>query len=255
MSRMNNKIECKTGDLSYTDRRGVGAEADVGARFAAEAERVAALINGAAIPEACGPGIVAAPARGAFVAEHQVTMVPGGVDAHGLTKWVHARTGYGHRASVRAVDVFDRMILSAGRGRRPSPLTPGQIAMGRRYAGLVELLASDGVKLSTFEGTYGSGNAGSWMDRRLALAADLDGLRKRIGPGVAMSVRRVRPSDRGVDQRGPILSRVLVDMVCIKGQTLDGVLLAHGWVRNGRTRKAALEALSAALDRMIGYAG
>lgn len=49
-------------------------------------------------------------------------------------------------------------------------------------------------------------------------------MRNRIGHGVAMPVRRVRPSDRGADQHGPIMDRVLVDMVCLSVKSLNEVL-------------------------------
>ncbi len=92
-----------------------------------------------------------------------------------------------------------------------------------------------------------------WMDRHLDIAQELTILRNRIGFSAAMTVRRIRPSKRGETQRGPIMDRVLVDMVCLKGRTLDEVLISHGWKKDGRTYKAIAEALSDALDRMIGY--
>lgn len=214
---------------------------------------ISAVIARAAVPEICGDAIQPAPARGPFVAEHQSTMVPVGIDEHGLTKWAMARTGYGHRASIRAADAFDRMIAAALRRKQPWPLTPGQIAMGRRYAGLSEALAADGIKLSSLDQSFGGGDGSSWIDRRLQLSEELELLRKRIGPGAALSVRRVRPSDRGADQRGLISDRILVDMVCLRASSLDAVLVAHGWKPDGRTRKAITAAMSAALDRMIGY--
>ena len=223
-------------------------------RLADEAARLDAIKAGAAVPDICGPRIVAAPARGGFVVEHQVTMVPNGVDAHGLDKWAAALTGYGHRANVRGTDVFDRMIAQALRRKRAPALTPGQMAIGRRYRDLVEALSADGCSLSSLEGSSGgSGDDGGWMDHRLQMADERDRLRRRIGNGCAMPIRRVRPSDRGPNPRGPIMDRVLVDMVCLSDKSLDDVLRAHGWQRDGRTRKAIAQALSAALDRMIGY--
>ena len=72
------------------------------ARLEAERARIAKIKAKAAVPSKCGPDIISAPARGAFVATHRATMVPNGVDDRGLEKWSPARTGYGHRASVRA---------------------------------------------------------------------------------------------------------------------------------------------------------
>ncbi|MDK8874697.1 hypothetical protein [Paracoccus sp. SSJ] len=223
------------------------------ARKAQEAARLAAIRDASAIPDQCGPDTIAAPARGPFVVEPQFTMVPNGVDEHGLDKWAAAATGYGHRASVRAADVFDRMIASALRRKRPCPLTHGQIAMGRHYAMLVELAAADGTKVSRLDASRAGGDSMGWMDRHLDIAQELTILRNRIGFSAAMTVRRIRPSKRGETQRGPIMDRVLVDMVCLKGRTLDEVLISHGWKKNARTYKAVTEALSAALDRMIGY--
>ncbi|RKS51167.1 hypothetical protein BDE18_0398 [Paracoccus pantotrophus] len=225
------------------------------ARKAEEAARLAAIRDASAIPDQCGPDTIAAPARGPFVVERQLTMVPNGVDDRGLEKWAAAPTGYGHRASVRAADVFDRMIASARRRKKPCPLTPGQIAMGRRYAALVELAAADGTKVSRLDASRGGGDSMGWMDRHLDIAQELTILRNRIGCSASMTMRRIRPSNRGATQRGPIMDRVLVDMVCIKGCTLDDVLVSHGWAVKGAHRKAITEALCAALDRMIGYRG
>ncbi|REF69944.1 hypothetical protein E3U25_17265 [Paracoccus versutus] len=220
---------------------------------AEEAARLAAIRDASAIPDQCGPDTIAAPARGPFVVEPQFTMVPNGVDEHGLDKWAAAATGYGHRASVRAADVFDRMIASALRRKRPCPLTHGQIAMGRHYAMLVEMAAADGTKVSRLDASRAGGDSMGWMDRHLDIAQELTILRNRIGISAALPVRRIRPSKRGETQRGPIMDRVLVDMVCLKGRTLDEVLISHGWKKDGRTYKAIAEALSDALDRMIGY--
>lgn len=228
------------------------------ARLALDAEeraRLDAIREASAVPDECGPDIAPAPARGGFVVERSITLVPNGVDARGLDKWAAAPTGYGHRSSVRRADVFDAMMAQAARRKRPMILTPGQVAMGRRYHDLVELLSADGCVLSRLDASHGSGDGGNWMDRRIQLSNELDVLRRRIGAGVAMAVRRVRPSARGADQRGPIMDRVLVDMVCLKGCTLDQVLKAHGWKKNARTYNAIAEALCAVLDRMIGYRG
>ena len=232
----------------------VAAARDARAVLRAEEQaRLDAIRAASAVPDECGPDIAPAPARGGFVVERQITMVPNGVDRHGLDKWAAAPTGFGHRANVRRADVFDGMHAQAARRKRPMILSPGQVAMGRRYHDLVELLSADGCVLSRLDASRSSGDGGNWMDRRIELSNELDMLRRRIGSGVAMAVRRVRPSIRGEVQRGPISDRVLVDMVCLKGSTLDQVLRAHGWAIKGDSRKAIGEALAAALDRMIGY--
>ncbi|MDS9467337.1 hypothetical protein RGQ15_07085 [Paracoccus sp. MBLB3053] len=214
---------------------------------AAEAQRLAKVRNAGAIPEECGPAILAAPARGGFVLHRNLELLPVGDKVEAVHR------GYGGRSAIRRADVFDAMIASAQRRKQPWPLTPGQIAIGRRYADLVMMLKADGTKLSRLDASTGSADGGNWMDHRLELSDEVATLRKRIGPGIALSVRRVRPSDRGDDQRGPILDRVLVDMVCVEGRTLDQVLKAHGWSVKGSHRKSITHALSEALDRMIGY--
>ncbi|MFN3315075.1 MAG: hypothetical protein ACK46Q_16680, partial [Hyphomonas sp.] len=92
-----------------------------------------------------------------------------------------------------------------------------------------------------------------WMDRRLEFSAEVEGLRRRIGSGVAMSVRRVRPSARGARAARPITDLALVDAVCLKGRGLADILIFHGWSVKGSHRDALSEALCGALNRMIGY--
>lgn len=222
--------------------------ADRDAKLVAEAARLAAIRDAGTIPDECGPGIAPAPARGGFVLVRNIELLPVGAD-----RVEAAHRGYGGRSAIRAADVFDRMIASSLRRKQPCPLTPGQIAMARRYAALTERARADGMSLSKLDASFGAGDNGGWMDRHLQVAEELAMLKARIGGGVAIAVRRLRPSDRGEMQRGPILDRILVDMVCIKGHGLEDVLVAHGWAVKGAHRKAVAEALSAALDRMIGY--
>lgn len=233
-------------EILYIDRRGIGAEVVAADRRMAEALRCAAMIEDATPPAECGWLIPAAPARGAFEVFMPKAIVRG-------SEGIIEPTGHAGRHAVRAADVFDRMLVSARRRKQDAPLTPGQVAIGRCYRDLAEILASDGTKLSRLDASFGGGDSGSWMDRRLELSERLATLRRRIGTGTALSVRRIRPSDRGADQRGPIMDRVMVDMICLEGRTLDQVLKAHGWVKDGRTYKAITEALCGALDRMIGY--
>ena len=53
--------------------------------------------------------------------------------------------------------------------------------------------------------------------------------------------------------RSIILDRVLVDRVCLRGQSLSEVLDAHGWSRKTDHIEALRKALRAAMDRMAGY--
>lgn len=221
-----------------------------------EALRLHAIKAAAAIPEECGPDIAPSPARGGFVLQRNIELLPVGTDK---VEAVHR--GFGGRAAIRRADVFDAMIAAALRAKRPIPLTPGQIAVGRRYHDLVELLTADGTKLSSLQSSFGGGTGRDWMDRRMEFSAELEGMRRRIGIAPAIVLRRVRPSQRNRDlqpgERAPHIftRRDLVDAVCLKGKTIKQALVLFDWQDNGRNSKAALEALSRTLDAMIGYRG
>ncbi|SHL80287.1 hypothetical protein SAMN05444389_101427 [Paracoccus solventivorans] len=232
-----------------------GKPGQAGRDLDAERQRLAAIIAAATPPTECGPDIVPAPARGRCVLVPHIAMAPSGTDARGEQKWVPAATGYGHRASVRQMDVFDRMVLAARRGRRPAPLTPGQIAVARRYRDLVERHDAGGIRCSDLDRATGDGTGRDFMDAYLAEGREIEAIRRRIGGGASLAVRRIRPSTRGGPARRAILDRALVDMVCLGDRTLSEVLRGHGWQVDGRHRAALTEALSGALDRMIGYRG
>lgn len=240
-------VECQRGrDAEFLD-----AERQRMARVAAAARRVA----GAVPPAACGTGIIAAPGRGPCVVVPHLAMVPHGTDARGQQKWTAAPTGYGHGASVRAADVFDRMLKAAAGADREPPFSPGQVAMARRYRALVERHDAGGVKCSALDGRTGGGAGRDFMDAYLDEGREIEAIRRRIGTGASMAVRRIRPSARGGSDRRAILDLSLVDMVCLGDHTLSEVLRAHGWATFGDNRRALAQALGAALDRMIGYRG
>lgn len=221
-------------------------------------DRLDSVKAAAAVPEACGPGfgpgIAPAPARGGFVLVRNVELLPVGTDK---VEAVHR--GYGGRAAIRRADAFDAMLAAAARRKAPAPLTPGQIAVGRRYHDLVELLTADGTKLSSLQASFGGADGRDWMDRRLELSAELNGMRRRIGSSPAMVLRRIRPSQRkrtlapGETAPEIFTRRDLVDGVCLRGLSIKQVLVMFQWQDNGRNSKAALEALREALDAMIGY--
>lgn len=219
-------------------------------RIDAEAARMAAVLARAAPPEECGPAIIPAPARGVCYAEHQVTMVPNGVDARGMEKWAAAATGYGHRAAVRKGDVFDRIRARSRKGSRGDLLTPGQIAQARRYRDLVEHLAAGSYKLSQLDRASGSSER-DFMDARLAVSREVNEMRRRVGSDAMLSVRRMRPDARG--SRVTIMDIRIVDLICLGDADPSEVLRKHGWQCNGHGRKAVMVALGRALDRMIGY--
>lgn len=221
-----------------------------------EALRLHAIKAAAAVPEECGPDIAPSPARGGFVLQRNIELLPVGTDK---VEAVHR--GFGGRAAIRRADVFDAMIAAALRAKRPVPLTPGQIAVGRRYHDLAELLTADGTKLSSLQSSFGGGTGRDWMDRRMEFSAELEGMRRRIGIGPAIVLRRVRPSQRNRDlqpgERAPHIftRRDLVDAVCLKGKSIKQALVLFGWQGDGRNCKAAIQALSGTLDAMIGYRG
>lgn len=219
-----------------------------------EAEAMAAIKSAAAIPAECGPDIAPSAARGGFVLVRPVELLPVGSD-----RFEAVHRGYGGRSAIRRADVFDAMIAAAARAKRPWPLLPSQIAMGRRYHDLVELLSADGTKLSSLQSSHGGCAGRDWMDRRLEFSSELASIRRRIGVDPAIVLRRIRPSQRGrklqPGESAPNIftKRDLVDAVCLRGKSIKQALAMFGWQDNGRNCKAALEALAGVLDEMIGY--
>ncbi len=218
------------------------------ARLRNEADRIAAIKVAAQLPAECGPAIIPAPARGGFVLQRIRHM-------EDMTRedFVETPDGYVRRSPIRRGDAFDAMEAAALRRKQACPLTPGQISIGRRYHDLVELLSADGTKLSQLDGSFGSSDGGDWMDQRLAISRELDRMRHRLGTGPAIQIRRVRPSSRGGNDRKAFTQRQLVDAICLSGKSIRDVLGDFGWQQDGRNCKAAIEALAAALDTMIGY--
>lgn len=233
------------------------------ARRASEATRVAATLAAASAP----PGAFetpqpAAPARGAdaFRAfDDRTRATPGGAERR-----------VNEVRALRLGDAFDRMRDAAwaahvraenhARARKldlpvwREPFGIGQIDAGRAYAALSERVEASGLKCASLEAL--SQAASGTGDREAAIFDDIRALRvqhARIGPGLARAVRRHRPSATGGPRRA-ITVRRLVDMVCLGGATLDGVLEAHGWVQiNGTIRADLRHELCAALDRMRGF--
>ncbi|MCU0909808.1 MAG: hypothetical protein MUE98_00245 [Rhodobacteraceae bacterium] len=228
-----------------------------------ERAAVAELKAAAAIPARCGPAIVPAPARGAFAVFSPREMVPGSAE-----RSRHA--GFDGRDAVRQADAFDRMEARVRarwsslpeRFRPPfvPPFTPGQVAVGRRYLALVERCEAGGIKCASLEAGRSGGTGGGFSEAIAADRAELNRMRARIGDRAAMTVRRVRPSDRGVEQRGIISDLALVNHVCLEGRTIKEVLVRYKWVGPKGWPKAdhvklLRQALCLALDRMQGYSG
>ncbi|WP_306150630.1 hypothetical protein [Roseovarius sp. MMSF_3281] len=210
---------------------------------AEEAARVWEVFNKGHVPPECGPEIPHAPARGTIQVFQDVTLYPDGEDG-----WKAEYSGYRGRSALRVGDAFDVMHAKA----RKVLFSPGQVAMGRFYAALFEAHASAGVQCSSLEGRVdrGGGGGGEFIDAVLRDRERLDMLRARIGGGVAMQVRKQRPS--AVGSRRLISDRDLVDAVCIHERTLADVLKAHGWTKTGKSVAALRGALRDALDRMMG---
>lgn len=202
-------------------------------------------------PAECGPAMVAAPARGAMRVVASRRMVGA----------MSVRDGF---SRMEEADLFDRMERDARAawekrmadvpdGKRPAYVpvfSSGQVAMARHYRALVESHSAGGMRCSSLDSS-GGGDGGGFMDAFLHEGDQIALLRRRIGTGVAMPLRRIRPSERG--SRRSITDRALVDAVCLAGQTLSEVLKDHHWTVDGKHREAARTALAAALDRMQGH--
>ncbi|WP_049642766.1 hypothetical protein [Candidatus Rhodobacter oscarellae] len=204
------------------------------------------------VPSEVGPEIPMAPARGPVRMLDMMASYPKGDDDFEMKA-----AGFLGRKTLQRADSFDVMAAMAARHKRASPFSPAQVAMGRFYRDLVEKHESAGVKCSSLESLSqrSAGSGSDFMDAVLRDRERIGVLRKRIGSGSAMVVRRIRPSDR--ESRASIMDRRLVDIVCIEDGSITDVLRAHGWVREGETAQAkhikALQvALREALDRMMG---
>lgn len=226
-----------------------------------EPQRRAAMIASATPPEICGPDMPISPARGAFAVfqPRRLASASGGMSvADGYRGTGEDRP----RWALRDADVFDRMEADARRRHERSsepdapfvpPLSPGQVAMGRLYRDLVEDHDGKGMKCGSLEGSRGGGGSGAFIDTFVAQGIAIEKIRARIGHGVAMEVRRVRPSRRGSAAKGIIMDRALVDMVCLGDKSLSDVLAGHGWAKQTKHLASLRAALCAALDRMQGY--
>lgn len=232
------------------------------ARLRAEAGRVAKIKAAGAAPAQCGPEVPNAPARGAVRISDPKELVPGSTD-----KFQHA--GHFGRSVMHRCDVFDMMRAKAlnvhakakakdAKAVFEEPFNAGQVSMARYYAGLHESLHSGGVGGTSYVEDRVSGGAGGLdaVDLRLAARQEFEALERKVGRGVAMALRKVRPSKRG-DGRvcGMISDLDVVRMVCLHGLSLSEVLGKYDWSKSSRNLLALRVALRGALDRMQGYGG
>lgn len=221
------------------------------ARDLDERARLDAVIARATPIEGCGPLIPIAPARGPQVVVTPRRMVP---DAKDATGWKVEEMGWRGFNAVRAADIFDDLARRAAKRKAAPPFTVGQVQVGRLYRDLVERRDAGGMRCASLEAGRGCGPSagGEFIDAFIEEGRVIELLRRRIGSGVAMAVRRVRPSARGGAGARIIHDRALVDGICIGGRTFDDLLTSHGWAKTGRNVAALIGALGACLDRMNG---
>lgn len=222
------------------------------ARLRNEQERFEALIARAVPAEGCGPEIPIAPARGPSRSVTPHVMMP---DPKDKTGWKTEETGWRGFKAAQAIDIFDQLAIRAAKRKQEPPFTKGQVNAARLYRDLKERHSAGGMKLASLEGRVasGSGKGREFMDAFLAEGEVIRRMERAIGNGVAMQVRRVRPSARGGKSARNIRDRDLVDAICLHGKSFDLVLSSHGWATSGQNRKVLIGALSVCLDRMWGY--
>lgn len=209
-----------------------------GARRAALAEAGLCLrLALSSVPSGCGPAVAASGGRGPLVALALRRMVAG------PEGWREAEGGWRGHLAARAVDALDR----AG-------VAPALAERGRLYASVVEAQGAAGMGCASLEARRGGGGGDGtgWMEAVIARSRWLDAQHRRL-EGVALAVRRVRPSARGPGAR-TITRRELVDAVCLEGVSLSEVLRRHGWAARGEARVRLRAALEEALGRMLGGA-
>lgn len=219
------------------------------ARLRDERERFEAMIARAVPAEGCGPEIPIAPARGPSRSVTPHVMMP---DPKDKTGWKAEETGWRGFKAAQAIDIFDQLAIKAAKRDQAPPFTKGQVNAARRYRDLVERHSAGGMKLASLEGRVasGSGKGGDFMDAFMAEGQTIEWMQQAIGNGVAMQVRRVRPSARGGKSARNIRDRDLVDAICLHGESFRRVLEVHGWAVTGRNVQALMSALACVLWRI-----
>jgi len=218
-------------------------------RMIERADALAAVKARGMAPGICGPMMGCAPARGRLIPFMPVFVLR---DAKGEEQQIEA--GHVGRHAARVGDVWDRMEDQARRSGGGFLFDPAQVEAGRDYAALVQRINSSGMSGSSMEVVSGrGGGSGGTVSEAVAHdVARLRGLRARIGPGLALEIRRVRPSVRG--KRRALHHLDLVDMVCLGGKSVVEVLQRCGWPKKGDSVKALRAELCLCLDRMSGAA-
>lgn len=215
-------------------------------RLAEERKRCTEIMAKAAPPAEMVAAPVA-PARGTMMLQPNLVVMPGGTRKRDGAHW--------RAAGPLEVMVEQARMRHEAKGRDDehftAPFSPSQIAVSEDYRTLVERYEAGLCKVSRFEaGRSGSDGQGSAIDTYIQEARWLDELRRRIGDGVTMQVRRHLDRDNA---RRAIPVRALVDMVLVQGMTLSDVLRQHGWAKKTDHLRMLRGELCAALDRMCGY--
>ena len=157
-------------------------------RLQAEAGRIQAVKAWGQVPEVCGDAIPEAPARGAIRVFQPMRLFPDGKE-----NWKARPSGYRGRSAMQRADVFDVMTAKAASKGKPAPFTREQVAAGRYYRDLVERHACAGVMCSSIEALRGGGGCGNFIDAVLRDREEIERIRRRIGSGTAMAVRKISP--------------------------------------------------------------
>lgn len=211
-----------------------------------EDRRIRDMLNYFTPPEDLAE-IPTAPGRGPMHRVPNYMVLPGGTRSQQGAHWRCA----GQLAIINRRAWEQHQVRCARSGNDEAffaPFTHGQISMGDHYLALVERHDAAGIKCASVEGRAvgGTGGGGGFIEAYLAEGYEIETIRRRIGDGVALAVKR------GTGRR-TITDRALVDAVCLAGKDLTSVLRAHGWSKKTESIEALRIALAAALDRMQGY--
>lgn len=216
----------------------------------AEQERIDAVRALGFVPEAVGSDIIAAPARGPIKVFKTVAAYP-----KGEFEFEYKPAGHKGRKTMRCADNFDVMAAKAARHKKKPPFGSDLVAMARHYRDLVERHANAGLRCSSMESLGGGGSGGEFIDAVLRDREEIDRLRRRVGVGMALEVKK-KVGDRA-DYRIPITDRDLVDAICLSEMTFTDVLRQWQWVIGKKSAqskhiKALQGSLRKSLHRMRG---
>lgn len=218
---------------------------EVGKRLQGEADRVKAMLVDAAPPQAMSAAPVA-PARGPQQLVPTFSVTTGGMRRVEGAHW--------QGLSPLAAAVAQARLRHEGRSTDAPfvpPFNPAQVAVAEDYAALVEWRQGSPLRCASLDGGRSDGGgSGLFIDTYIDQGEWLAELRRRIGDGVAMDVRR--HMDRG-NTRRTIRVRVALDLLVLDGVAVKAILRRFGWTADMKEQRALRSAICAALDRMQGY--